>query len=184
MLNYSPTLAGAKQSTSTDTPWRLLVLALVLLGLSIFVWIGMEFGYVPYLHNQIAKTDTEIAALAASLKDGQQKDVIGLYSQLYNINELYKNHIYPSRIFSFIETTLLPTIRLTELDVEVRKGTIMLSGVSPDMDTVTLQLAALQKNENIVNAVLSSAKQQDKGTGVSFTIHIDIRQGWLTGTAK
>jgi hypothetical protein len=181
MLNYSPTLTQAKQSASTGTPWRLLILALVLFGLSILIWVGMEFGYKPYLNNQILQTDTKIEQLAESLKDGEEKDVVELYSQLYNIDALYKSHIYPSRVFSFIESVLLPSVRLTELDAEPRKNTITLLGVAPDMDTLTLQVATIQKNSNVLEVMLSSAKQQEKVSGISFVIRVDIKPGWLTG---
>jgi hypothetical protein len=49
------------------------------------------------------------------------------------------------------------------------------------MDTLTLQVATIQKNSNVLEVMLSSAKQQEKVSGISFVIRVDIKPGWLTG---
>jgi len=184
MLNYAPQTQSNAKASSTSVPWRLLIIGAVLIVLSVLMYAGMEFGYKPYLNTQIAEADARISELSASLQEGQQKDVIGLYSQMYNISSLLSDHVYPSRVFTFLEQVLLPAIRLTSLDADLRKATIKIEGVASDMDTVTLQLATIQAHEHVSSAVLVSSQKQDTkdGGGVTFNIRIDGKGDWLTKT--
>ena len=187
MLNYNPNVsAGVKQTNSAGVPWRLLVISAVLFILCIVIFLGMEFGYTPYLNGEIQKADASIADLSKTLKDGQQKDVIRLYSQLYNVNSLYASHVYPSRIFTFLEKRILPTVRVTSLDIDISKLVLKFDAVAPDLDTVVLQVSTIQGDENIKQAVLVSSKKQDikEGGGFAFSVRMDIKNGWLSASSS
>jgi hypothetical protein len=186
MLNYAPSRAGAqKQKSSTGVPWRLLTISIVVFVLMIVIFLGMEFGYKPYLQSQIKQADADISSLSQSLQDGQQNDVIGLYSQLYNINSLYNRHVYPSRWFAFLEKNVLPTVRVTSMDADFLKLSVKLDGIAPDLDTLVLQIATLQQDAHTQEVVLTSSGKQDpkEGTGILFNVRIELKEGWLTGLA-
>lgn len=186
MLNYNPNVStGApKSNTSTGAPWRLLIISGVLFILCIVIYLGMSFGYTPYLTNEIQSVDASTLALSKDVKNGQQKDMVRLYSQLYNINSLYGSHVYPSRVFTFLEKRVLPTVRVTSMDIDIQKLVIKFEAVAPDFDTVVLQVATMQGDENIKQAVLASSKKQDakEGGGFLFSVRIDAKEGWLSAS--
>ncbi|MCL5012184.1 MAG: hypothetical protein M1320_02045 [Patescibacteria group bacterium] len=183
MLNYAPATGGQKQKSSTGAPWRLLVISLVLLILTVLITVGMEFGYKPYLTNQLQQADASITSLSQSLQQGQQSDVIGLYSRLYNINDLYTKHIVTSRWFAFFEKNILPTVRVTSMDADLLKESVKIDAIAPDMDTIVLQVATLQQDPQTQQVTLTSSQKQDpkEGTGFTFSLRVDLKDGWLTG---
>lgn len=185
MLNYNPNISsGGKQTVSAGAPWRLLIISAVLFILCVVIFLGMDFGYTPYLNSEIQKADASIADLSKTLKDGQQKDVVRLYSQLYNVNSLYASHVYPSRIFSFLEKEILPTVRIISLDADIQKLVLRFDAVAPDLDTVVLQVSNLQGDSNVQQAILISSKKQDpkEGGGFLFSVRMDVKNGWLSET--
>ncbi len=184
MLNYTPNVsAGSSKSTgSAGAPWRLLIISGVLFLLCVIIYAGMDFGYTPYLNSEIQKVDASTADLSKDVKNGQQKDMVRLYSQLYNINNLYSAHIYPSRIFTFLEKRIVPTVRITTLDVDVPKLVLKFDAIAPDFDTVVLQVATIQSDEHVAQAVLASSKKQDpkEGGGFAFSVRMEVKAGWLS----
>lgn len=186
MLNYAPSTGGQKQKNATGAPWRLLVISLVLLILTILIVVGMEFGYKPYLNNQMQQADASIASLSQSLQQGQQGDVIGLYSRLYNMNDLYAGHIAVSRWFAFFEKNILPSVRVTSMDADLLKGSVKIDAIAPDMDTIVLQIATLQQDTRAQQVTLLSSQKQDpkEGTGFTFSLRVDLKSGWVTGIAS
>lgn len=184
MLNYNPNVSagGSKSKTSTGAPWRLLIISGVLFILCMVIYIGMDFGYTPYLTNEIQKVDADTLTLSKNVKDGEQKDMVRLYSQLYNISNLYETHTYPSRVFTFLEKRILPTVRIMSMDVDIQKSVIKFDAVTSDFDTVVLQVATIQGDENIKQAVLISSKKQDvkNGGGFVFSVRMEAKTGWLS----
>lgn len=182
-LNFA-TQSGLRprtDNTASGVPWRILVISIVIFGLTIVIYAGMQFGYIPYLSSQIDKVDSQFTQLSKSFNDQQQKDFLNFYSQLYNIKSLSGNHAYPSKVFDFIETSLYPSVKLTNLQVTVSTGEIRLEGNISDYDSLSNQLAVFKSNSNVASMSLDSSRKVDPkdGGGIFFSIKLNMNKDFF-----
>lgn len=171
MLNYNPTIPSSggqsqRPFSPSSAPWRVLVMSLTLLIVCIVIFAGMEFGYTPYLNSEIQKTKDQITTLSKSFSSDQQKELIRIYSQLYNIDKLSKGHQYTSQIFSILEKTISPSVTIKSLNLETVSKTAKIEMTALDFDSVTNQLIALKSDPRIVEATIDSSKRDETKEGV------------------
>jgi len=152
----------------------MLVITMVVLGLSILIWAGMQFGYVPYLNGQITNVDQQFAKLSSSLDSNQREGFVQFYSQLYNIDSLYHSHVYGSNTFSYLETNTYPTTLITTLRSQVGLAQLKIDGITVDYSALTNQLDAYRSDPHVLSVGLDSSRLRNdtEGGGVSFSITI------------
>jgi len=179
-------MSRSREYASVGFPWRVLVIAIVVLGLSLLVYAGMAFGYIPYLTSEIKSVDAQFAELSQSLDSAQQKNLIDLYSQLYNIDTLASSHAYPSRFFDFLERNTYPTVRVTLMQLNVSGREARLEGIVPTFETLSDQLAVFENNPDVSGVALDASRQRDasEGGGVFFSVKIQFVQGFFTQTTQ
>ena len=183
-LNFA-TQAGvrprAANASAVGFPWRILIITLVIFGLSVVIYVGINFGYIPYLNSQLEKVDVQFAQLSKSFDENQQKEFINFYSQLYNIKNLSSAHVYPSKVFDLIETSLYRNVRLSNLQMNVASEEIRIDGIAQDFDTLANQLASLKSNPDIYSVSLDSSKKIEvkDGGGVSFSAKLVMKKGFF-----
>jgi hypothetical protein len=74
-----------------------------MLVLAIAVYLGITFGYDPYLQNEITNTQNKITALNNSISPTDQTNLINFYSQVSNLKILLQKHTLSSQFFSWLE---------------------------------------------------------------------------------
>lgn len=190
MLNYDSTTnsiaARPQAASSTRNPWRLLFLSITVFALVSVVFLGMEFGYKPYMQGEIKNIDGKIDTLSQSMNANQQKSLLDLYSQLYNIDALSKSRANSSRIFALLEQDTDPLITLTSLELDARGGIGKIEGISPDFDMVVRELSALKQDAGISEAILLSAdKVSDKDGGkIRFSIKVNLAPSFFANAVQ
>lgn len=172
----------AREYASVGFPWRVLVIAIVVFGLSILVYAGMAFGYTPYLTSQIKSVDGEFTALSESLDADQQQNLIDFYSQLYNIDTLSNTHVYPSHFFDFLERNTYPTVRFSLLQLNVSGGEARLEGIADDFAILSDQISVFQNSPDVASVTLDASRQRDAadGSGVFFSLKVQFQKGFFT----
>lgn len=143
-LNSTVNRARAAGMPSVGFPWRLLIISIVIFGLSVLVWAGISFGYIPYLNSQISGADTAFNTLSSKIDLNQQQSLTDFYSQLYNIQTLSGTHIYPSKLFDFLEKNVYPTVKLTGMQAGITGGDLSFDGIAVNYATLTNEMAVLK----------------------------------------
>jgi hypothetical protein len=163
-----------KKHSAFVFPWRMLIITMVVLGLSILIWAGMQFGYVPYLNGQITNVDQQFTKLSSSLDANQREGFVQFYSQLYNIDTLSHAHVFGSNTFSFLETNTYPTTLITTLRAQVPQAQLKIDGITTDYSALTNQLDAYRSAPHVLSVGLDSSRLRDatEGGGVSFSITV------------
>ncbi len=175
-LNTTVNRARAAGAASAGFPWRLLIISFVVFGLTILVWAGIQFGYIPFLNSQLSNAMANFNSLSGKISEQQQKDLTGFYSQLYNIQSLQASHIYSAKLFDFLEKNIYPNVVLTSFQASLTGGSIRFDGIASDYSTLTNELAILKSDPNVTLVTLDSSRQKDvkEGGGVAFTISVSI----------
>ena len=181
-LNNTVNRARASSISSVGFPWRLLLISIIVFGLTVLVWTGIQFGYIPYLNSQISNADADFTALSGKIDANQQAQLTGFYSQLYNIQKLSSSHLYPAKIFDFLEKNVYPLVRINSMKLDAVGNTVTLDGIASDFSTLTNQMAVLKISPDVSVVSLDSAQQMDakSGGGVSFSIRISFNSSFFT----
>jgi len=163
-----------RSSQPIGFPWRILVISIVVFGLTILIWAGMSFGYVPYLNAQIKKVDGQFEQLSGSLDETKQEELVQFYSQLYNIKTLGQSHVYPSRFFDLLERDTYPTVRIVNVQLDTAEKQATIEGIALDYNMLTNQVAALQADPSVETVTLDSSRQRtaSDGGGVQFSLKV------------
>ncbi len=163
----------------TGLPWRLLLLAFIIFGAVVFIYLGMIFGYEPYIDSQFKKVEQEISELNASIEKEQQKNLIEFYSQLVNIQELFNSHILTSNIFDFLEKNTYPSVYFTSIDFSISKKEGKINGLTSSYNILAQQLELFRLSPEVEKVILNDSRLLKGGT-VNFAITLILKQETLS----
>ena len=152
-------------------PWRLLVFTAIVFGVMVAGYLGMNLGYKPYLNSRIKSLDAKITNLSQAIDEEQQKNLVTLYSQLINIQNLLNSHITPSKLFDFLEKNTHGQIHYLALNLSLMEKSIKLEGVSPDYIVLAQQLELFQGIPEIEKVFLEDSRALEAGN-IRFSIRL------------
>lgn len=158
-----------KEKLPVGWPWRLLLFTIIVFGVTIVTYLGMEFGYKPYLNSQMTRLDGQITSLSQQIDVNQQKNLIDFYSQLVNAQKLLTSHVSASKLFDFLEKDTYQKIYYTSLNFSLDEKSIKLGGIANDYDALSKQLELFRQAPEIDNVFLDDSRLSDQG-GISFSI--------------
>lgn len=158
-------------------PWRFLMVSFVIFLTSILVYLGLAFGYKPFLNSSIEKKDAEISQQAASVKKEDQDKLIQVYSQMINIKGLLDSHIFPSGIFTLLEQKTHPKVYFTGADFKSSEGELQLDGLAASFSVLSEQLEIFAKTPEIDRYTLRQSQQS--GDLIQFQVLLKLGKGIL-----
>jgi hypothetical protein len=123
---------------------RLLMFASTVFFLSVAVYIGLTFGYKPYLSSQVQKLDDEIQKFNQETPAADQNQLVVFYSQLANLNTVLKGHVAASPLFDWLEAHTQTRVMFSKFAFSAQNGQLALTGISKGMDDFVEQLAIFQ----------------------------------------
>lgn len=158
-------------------PWRFLMFSFLTFLVSILVYIGLAFGYKPFLAGQIEKKDAEILAQAASISKENQEKLIQVYSQMINIRSLLDGHVFPAGVLTMLEQKTHPKVFFTSADLKSAERELELEGLAATFSALSEQLEIFSKTPNIEKYSLNNSQQS--GDQVQFKITLKFGNGIL-----
>ncbi len=165
-----------KEYLSAQTPWRVLILTLVIFIFSVLIYFGMIFGYKPYLKSQTRNLEQKISVLNQSIDETQQKQIVTFFSQMVNIQSLLSGHKYFSSIFDFIEKNTHQKITYSDLKFNVSEMDIKIEGTAPSYDLLVNQLAVYNQAPEVKKVSLDSSSAQEGSNEVRFSVRLILDQ--------
>ncbi len=158
-------------------PWRFLMVSFVIFLTSILVYLGLAFGYKPFLNRAIKEKDAQIFEQASSLKKEDQEKLIQVYSQMINIKGLLDGHIFPSGIFSLLEQKTHPKVYFMGVDFKSSGRALELDGLAANFSVLSEQLEIFAKSPEIEKYTLRQSQQS--GDLIQFQIALELSNGAL-----
>ncbi len=150
------------EQLSVSLPWRLSIFMMLIFTFSLFIYIGMDFGYRPYLESNVNKLNKDISNLNQSIDESQQKQIMGFYSQLVNIQNLLKTHKMATfQIFDFIEKNTYQNVRFDSLAMSALNGEIKIAGVAPNYETLVKELSLFGQAPNVERLILENSSMSE-----------------------
>jgi Tfp pilus assembly protein PilN len=159
-------------------PWRLLVFSFFIFIVVLITFLGIKFGYQPYLDNKIKTLDSEIDKLSQSVSQSQIDDFIAFYSQLSNLKVLLNNHVFGSNVLKFLEDNSLKSVVYISADVDARLKGIKLSGVVPSYEALAQQIEVFRQSP-LVKEVSFKKAQQNEQKEIGFDLEISLADNFF-----
>ena len=139
-------------------------------SLAVVIYAGLAFGYKNFLETQIDKVDNDIQALAQSIPQEEQENLIKFYSQLANLENILDKHILSSKIFPLLQANTNQLIFYNVLELKTADRRLTLDGVANSYQIFAQQLAALNNLTEVEKVSVNESYLS--GDGVSFRISI------------
>lgn len=162
-------------------PWRLLLSAAFLFLFSIFIFVGLKFGYTSYLAGERKRVDGSIDQLAKQVTSEDKEKFVSFYSQIVNLKKALGGHLFSYNIFSFLEKNTVPSVMYTNASMEGESQTLTLDGTTPEFDAVAGQVTVFERQPEV--AVIALDKVSLTSGNTVFTIKITFKDDFLTKPA-
>jgi len=138
-------------------PWKLFLFSLLTVITALVIYSGLSFGYRPFLEQQVEAIDESIRALSEIIPEDQQKNLITFYSQLANLQAIFKKHVATSKIFGFLEKNTNQSIFYTNMDLRTAERKLSLDGIATGYDTFSQQLEAFNNTAEVESLVVNES---------------------------
>ncbi len=158
-------------------PWRFFMVSFVIFLASILVYLGLAFGYEPFLDSQIQKVEDEINARAASVSKENQDKFIQVYSQMINIKSLLDAHIFPSSVLTLLEQKTHPRVYFIGANLKSAERELELDGSAANFSALAEQLEIFAQTKEIERYTLSQS--QLTGDMVQFKVALKLSRNVL-----
>lgn len=166
-----------KEEIRIGLPWRLLTIAFLTFGITLAIYLGMAFGFRPFLNNQIENINIELDQLANSISEDQAQGFLIFYSQMVNIDKTLKSRGSASKTFDFLEKNTLKSVYYNNMNVDYPNRIVRLEGRAPDFEILAQQMGVLKNSPEIEKITLSNASlSEDRTGGVRFIIQINFKK--------
>lgn len=153
---------------------RILLFSATFLILSLGIFLGIQFGYRPFLEGQVLQLDQEINNFSAQVSMAQQDELIIFYSQLDNLNNLLARQVQTSKVFQWIEANTNTQVQLDNLSFNATTKTLTLSGQARTILNLGEQLNRFQAQPEIMNLQLSQLSLNPASGGWNFSVALSF----------
>lgn len=154
-------------------PWQLFLITLAIFFVSALIYLGLAFGYQPFLEREIRQIKLEISELSLEVSDEQRRNFTNFYSQLVNLTKILKDHTAVSGALTFLEENILPEVAINSLEAEISEKALVLDATAKSYDNLIEQMVIFEKSPLIEKASLESS--QLNGNLVRFRVKLILK---------
>lgn len=162
-----------KPEKETSFTWRALTYTGVIFALAFIVYLGLAFGYKPFLTRTITVIDAEIDKISkARTSDPESRQFettfLDFYSQASNIQQLLKDHAAVTPVFDLIERSTREDIFFQTIQVDGETRVIGFSGLAKDYTSLASQFAVYGGLEETEGMTITGSRQSETGMIFDF----------------
>lgn len=120
------------------------------------VYIGVVFGYKPYLQKQVANLDNQIRTFSQQISPDEQNKLVSFYSQVVNLQGILGRHVVSSQMFEWLEKNTEGNIYYTKLNLLTPSSQLNLTGVSKTADDFSKQMIIFQNDPSVKRIAINN----------------------------
>src|SRR5260221_8642037 len=145
-----------EKSIASGSYRELLMLTGTLFFASILVYLGLTFGYKPYLKSQVGKLDAQIKSFGDKIPLADQKKIIEEYSQLVNLKKLLDTHVVTTPALAWFEAHTQTNVYYTQWNANVVSGQIVVTGAARTLADIGEQVAIFEQAPEVARINFSN----------------------------
>ena len=152
-----------KEPLSIGWPWKMFVFVGIIFAFSVLSYIGLSFGYKPYLESSIQNIESEFNSLSLQIESKNQKNFVEFYSQVANLKSLLASHVQTSKVLPLLEQSTHPQVSYSAINLLVKDRSLAIDGYAASYEQATW----------VDRVILNSSAVSDKT--VRFSIKLNIK---------
>jgi hypothetical protein len=176
-LNQNPLEHLGPEKMSVGWPWKFFVFTLILIFMVVLGYVGLSFGYRPFMESQIAEIESNLQKISKDITEVDKENLILTYSQQENLRKIIMGRIYASKIFPLMQKITHPKVYYSGLDLVLSEKKLELEGSAESYGVLSEQLAFYDKEESIVRYNLEDSVIRE-GT-VMFKVALTLADSLL-----
>ncbi|OGY57111.1 MAG: hypothetical protein A3E61_02335 [Candidatus Colwellbacteria bacterium RIFCSPHIGHO2_12_FULL_43_12] len=145
----------------------------IIFAFSVLSYIGLSFGYKPYLESSIQNIESEFNSLSLQIESKNQKNFVEFYSQVANLKSLLASHVQTSKVLPLLEQSTHPQVSYSAINLLVKDRSLAIDGYAASYDVLAAQLASYEQATWVDRVILNSSAVSDKT--VRFSIKLNIK---------
>ncbi|RJQ30052.1 hypothetical protein C4565_01270 [Candidatus Parcubacteria bacterium] len=163
---------------SVGLPWRLMVFSIVLFVFSLFIFVGIKFGYASYLTTRQEALTADTVALAKKINPDDQLKYVNFYSQTINLKKVLDRHSFSGNIFKFLQEKTATNVYYTNATYTAEGAKVVVQGVAATSEALVQQLSVFDAAPELKTAVLTQMRFTETGT-VSFEVEFVFNENFF-----
>lgn len=157
---------------------QLLMFSATLLFISAALYVGLTYGYEPYLEGKVNDLNNQIQKFSQEIPLADQTKIISFYSQLTNLKSLLDNHVSVSPLFAWLEKNTGPTVYYTKFSLNMGSNQLQIGGTAKSVNDVVSEIKTLEKQEEVAKVVLAGVNISQ--TGWQFDAAVYFKPNFLS----
>jgi len=156
---------------------QLFMLATTVFLISLASYLGLEFGYRPYLESRVKNLNDEIKVFAQKIPKEEQDKVVDFYSQLANLKTILNNHRLSSPLFSWLEDNTQVNTYFTSFSFRSRDEKVVLSGLTASLVDLSEQILVFQGSPEVAGVTVGNVSAVKGGLwrfGIELSVNLDF----------
>lgn len=145
-----------------------------ILFLLIIVYLGMSYGYEPYLQSEITNNQNQISALNKSISADDQANLIHFYSQISNLKTLLQKHILTSQFFDWLGKNTEANVYYQSLTVASGYKVTATGHAATEAD-VNQQISIFENSPEVSSVGVSNVVSSPTSAGWNFTVLLNMK---------
>ena len=159
-----------RDHVSVGWPWRMFILFVLLFACAVITYLGLLFGYKPYVESQITGAEDELKNLSAQISSEEQSNFVEFYSQISNLKGMLAKHVFSSKLIPLIEAATDQKVVYTATNFTIPDRTLKIQGFASSYEVLAGQLALYENSPWVEKVVLDDSATT--GANVKFTLRI------------
>ena len=153
-------------------PWRFFSVSLIIFSATLLLYLGLAFGYKPFLNSSIKEKDDEMGKLSQTVNKQDQEQFIKFYSQLANLKILLDSHSVSSKVFSALEQMTNQKVFYKSANLKVPERELELDSVAESYGVLSEQLEAFNKSGGVERLTLGQSQAGEGGVQFKATLKL------------
>ncbi len=150
--------------------------------ISIFVYLGLVFGYRPYMVSELNKIEDQVNSFSQQVSAEEQDKVVSFYSQLLNLRSLFSNHVTIFQLFDWFEKNTQARVYFDKFDLNTKAGDVRLGGLAKTMEDANQQFAIFTSSPEVSRVNISNVSFSNNLW--RFDVALTFRSGYFQGLNK
>lgn len=142
-------------------PWKFLLFSLLVLLTTIVLYLGLSFGYKPFLGTRIESLNRSLDELSQTIPKDQQDGLIRFYSQVVNLQNLLTGHVNVSKVFNFLQNNTNKSVFFSRADLMIGERRLNLEGFASNYEIFSQQLEAFNVAPEVENLVVNESNSAE-----------------------
>ena len=113
------------------------------------IYAGITFGYQAYLESQIAEIENRIKTAGQEVSDSDIEGIRSFYSQLTNVQTLLKEHVFPARLFEWLEAHTHTAVWFSNFGYSREQNEVALQGTVDTVEHFVQQITELERQPEV-----------------------------------